>query len=95
MTRLGPDVDAAQKRNGPWTVARKAGYARQMLALVRSLHEKCKMVFVDVKPGKSVDRLGLVLSFIVYIGLRHTQHKQWSSTIESYLLIYQVTDDTQ
>lgn len=52
MTRLGPDVEAAQKRNGPWSVARTAGYARQMLNLLQSLHDKCKMVFVDVKPGE-------------------------------------------
>lgn len=51
MTRLGPDVEAAQKQSAPWSVARKAGYARLMLDLIRSLHEKCKMIFVDVKPG--------------------------------------------
>ncbi|CAN0536054.1 unnamed protein product [Ectocarpus sp. 12 AP-2014] len=50
MTRLGPDVEAALKKNKGWSVARKAGYARQMLALLRALHEKCKMVFIDVKP---------------------------------------------
>ena len=53
MTRLGPDVDSAQQLTGPWSVAQKAGYARQMLALLRSLHSECKMVFVDVKPGES------------------------------------------
>ncbi|CAM9676686.1 unnamed protein product, partial [Ectocarpus sp. 8 AP-2014] len=50
MTRLGPDVEAALKTSKGWSVARKAGYARQMLALLRALHEKCKMVFIDVKP---------------------------------------------
>lgn len=53
MTRLGPDVEGAQKLTGPWSVAQNAGYARQMLALLRSLHNECKMVFVDVKPGVS------------------------------------------
>lgn len=51
MSRLGPDVEAAQEKGEAWSVARKAGYARQMLALLRTLHEKCKMIFVDVKPG--------------------------------------------
>lgn len=52
MSRLGPDVEAAQTQNGPWSISRMAGYARQMLSLLRVLHEKCKMVFVDVKPGE-------------------------------------------
>ncbi|CAN0072002.1 unnamed protein product, partial [Hapterophycus canaliculatus] len=50
MSRLGPDVEAAQGKGEAWSLAQKAGYARQMLALLRTLHEKCKMVFVDVKP---------------------------------------------
>ncbi|CAM9371404.1 unnamed protein product [Ectocarpus sp. 13 AM-2016] len=50
MSRLGPDVEAALKKSKGWSVARKAGYARQMLALLRTLHERCKMVFIDVKP---------------------------------------------
>lgn len=55
MTRLGQDVEAAQEASDDtWSVARKAGYARQMLDLLRSLHTKCKMVFVDVKPGRCV-----------------------------------------
>ncbi|CAN0541027.1 unnamed protein product, partial [Scytosiphon promiscuus] len=49
MTRLGPDLDGAQELTGPWSVTQTAGYARQMLALLRSLHSECKMVFVDVK----------------------------------------------
>lgn len=53
MTRLGPDLDGAQELTGPWSVAHIAGYARQMLALLRTLHSECKMVFVDVKPGES------------------------------------------
>lgn len=56
MTRLGPDVEGAQELTGPWSVAQTAGYARQMLALLRSLHSECKMVFVDVKPGESWGR---------------------------------------
>lgn len=55
MTRLGPDVEGAQKLTGPWSIAQNAGYARQMLALLRSLHSECKMVFVDVKPGESCE----------------------------------------
>lgn len=51
MSRLGPDVEAAQQEDDAWSLPRKVGYARQMLALLRDLHEKCKMVFVDVKPG--------------------------------------------
>ncbi|CAN0365983.1 unnamed protein product, partial [Scytosiphon promiscuus] len=50
MSRLGPDVEAAQEKGEAWSVARKAGYARQMLTLLRNLHDKCKMIFVDVKP---------------------------------------------
>lgn len=52
MTRLGPDVDAAQRKAGPWSIPRLGGYARQMLELLRCLHERCKMVFIDVKPGE-------------------------------------------
>lgn len=52
MTRLGPDVQAAKEESAPWDVARTVGYARQMLGLLRSLHERCRMVFVDVKPGE-------------------------------------------
>lgn len=51
MSRLGPDVEAAQEKGNGWSLAQKVGYARQMLALLRALHDKCKMVFVDVKPG--------------------------------------------
>lgn len=54
MSRLGPDVEAAQQDGDAWSLPRKVGYARQMLALLRDLHEKCKMVFVDVKPGRYV-----------------------------------------
>lgn len=53
MSRLGPDVDAARAKTGPWPLPRQAGYGRQMLSLLRTLHERCKMVFVDVKPGGS------------------------------------------
>lgn len=51
MSRLGPDVEAAQQQDEAWSLPRKVGYARQMLSLLRTLHEGCKMVFVDVKPG--------------------------------------------
>ncbi len=51
MSRLGPDVEAAQEKGTGWSLAQKVGYARQMLALLRTLHNTCKMVFVDVKPG--------------------------------------------
>lgn len=63
MTRLGPDVEAARTESGPWHIVRHAGYARQMLALLRFLHEHCKMVFVDVKPGEpcSLPQMLLVL----------------------------------
>lgn len=44
-------MEAAQKEGEAWSMPRKAGYARQMLALLRTLHETCKVVFVDVKPG--------------------------------------------
>lgn len=50
MSRLGPDVEVAQEGKA-WSLPRKVGYARQMLALLRTLHESSKMVFVDVKPG--------------------------------------------
>lgn len=59
MSRLGPDVEAALKKSKGWSVARKAGYARQMLALLRALHEKCKMVFIDVKPGTRESRTSM------------------------------------
>lgn len=55
MSRLGPDVEAAQEKGMGWSLAQKVGYARQMLALLRTLHETCKMVFVDVKPGMYQD----------------------------------------
>lgn len=57
MSRLGPDVEAALKNSKGWSVASKAGYARQMLALLRTLHERCKMVFIDVKPGARESRM--------------------------------------
>lgn len=54
MTRLGPDVQAAKdKDSSSWSVSRTAGYAQQMLRILRALHERCQMVFVDVKPGES------------------------------------------
>lgn len=53
MTRLGPDVLAAKTESEPWPVSRTAGYAQQMLQILRALHEQCRMVFVDVKPGES------------------------------------------
>ena len=55
MTRLGPDIEAAQAKSGPWSAVRIAGYARKMLSLLRSLHEQSKMVFVDVKPGTVIE----------------------------------------
>ncbi|CAM9396819.1 unnamed protein product, partial [Discosporangium mesarthrocarpum] len=50
MTRLGPDLSVAHAQTGPWSVSCIAGYSRQMLSLIRTLHERCRMVFVDVKP---------------------------------------------
>lgn len=52
MTRLGPDILAAKTNSEPWPVSRTAGYAQQMLHILRALHERCRMVFVDVKPGE-------------------------------------------
>ena len=51
MTRLGPDILAAKENSRPWPVARTVEYARQMFLALRALHEQCRMVFVDVKPG--------------------------------------------
>lgn len=53
MTRLGPDIQAAKEHSSPWSVSRIAEYASQMLLILRALHERCRMVFVDVKPGES------------------------------------------
>lgn len=57
MTRLGPDIltakEAANEDSEPWSESRTAGYALQMLKILRALHERCEMVFVDVKPGES------------------------------------------
>ncbi|CAM9791210.1 unnamed protein product [Ectocarpus fasciculatus] len=54
MTRLGPDIltakEAANEKSEPWSESRTAGYALQMLKILRALHERCEMVFVDVKP---------------------------------------------
>ena len=52
MTRLGSDIQAAKEKNKAWQLSRTVGYARQMFGLLRALHERCRLVFVDVKPGE-------------------------------------------
>ncbi|CAM9920680.1 unnamed protein product, partial [Choristocarpus tenellus] len=50
MTRLGPDLGSTHTQSDSWSIAKTAGFALQMLSLLRFLHEQCRMVFVDVKP---------------------------------------------